>query len=101
MSLDTQTVDKLEGNGFLGIYKAEPNKWTAMVQDAARSARGAIEKPKPVLAGDVVKLLKPAVEMSKEFQDLVAGRRLGAESELWATWFAEYIIEQIYPRKGI
>jgi hypothetical protein len=46
-----------------------------------------------------VAAVEHGIKISKEFEDHLAKNRL--VQQYWASWFAEYVVEQIYPHAEI
>ena len=70
-----------------------------MVQKAIDGVRACIEQDAPIKAGDVVAAVTHGISISKEFEDHLEAKRL--TQKYWANWFAEYIVERIYPHAEI
>lgn len=99
MSLDTHKLHKLTGKGFHDLYSAHKVKWNKMVKKAVESVRECIAPGERVKAGDVVAALEHGVKISKEFENHLGVKKL--TQQYWVRWFAEYVVEQIYPHAEI
>jgi ketosteroid isomerase-like protein len=99
MSLDTYKLHRLSGKSFDKLYTDHRKKWNKMVEKAADSVRACIPEGAAIKAGDVVAAVEHGIRISKEFEDHLAGEKL--IQKYWAGWFAEYIVEQIYPHAEI
>ena len=99
MSLDTFKQHRLIGKGFDELYKNHSKKWNAMVEKAVEEVRTCIEPKEAVKAGDVVASVEHGIKISKEFEAHLDTKKL--IQQYWARWFAEYIVEQIYPHAEI
>lgn len=95
MSLDTFKLHKLEAKEFDNLYKEHAEKWNKMVQKAVEGVRACVGQGAPIKAGDVIAAVTHGISISKEFEDHLENKKL--IQKYWATWFAEYIVEQIYP----
>lgn len=99
MSLDTYELHKLVGKGFDALYKDHDAKWKAVVEKAVEGVRACVGAGQPIKAGDVVAAVEHGIKISKEFEDHLAEKKL--TQLYWVKWFAEYIVEQIYPHAEI
>ena len=99
MSLDTYMLHKLVGKGFDRLYGDHAPKWNAVVEKAVEGVRACVGAGQPIKAGDVVAAVEHGIKISKEFEDHLASEKL--VQLYWAKWFAEYIVEQIYPHAEI
>jgi hypothetical protein len=96
MSLDTEKLHKLKGKGFFEVYQAYPEKWKEMVDTAKDYAGTCVSEGEKVRIGDIVEIVKNAIKIDPEFEKHLAKK--GLMQRYWLTWFAEYIIEQVYPQ---
>src|SRR5690242_8784767 len=99
MSLDTYMLHKLTGKGFDKLYKDHNPKWKAVVEKAVEGVRACVGPGQPIKAGDVVAAVEHGIKISKEFENHLASEKL--IQLYWVKWFAEYIVEQIYPHAEI
>jgi hypothetical protein len=99
MSLDTYKLHKLVGKGFDELYSDHSEKWNTMVEKASDSVAACIGKGEPIKSGDVVAAVEHGIKISKEFENHLGSK--GLTQQYWAKWFAEYIVEQIYPHAVI
>jgi hypothetical protein len=95
MSLDTYKLHKLVGKGFDTLYTDHAEKWKLMVEKSVESVRACIEANAPIKAGDVIAAVVHGIKISKEFEDHLESKKL--TQQYWVGWFAEYVVEQIYP----
>jgi hypothetical protein len=99
MSLDTYKLHKLNGKGFDHLYSTHKAKWNKMVEKAVESVRACITPGENIKAGDVVAALEHGIKISKEFENHLGEKRL--IHQYWVEYFAEYVVEQIYPHAEI
>jgi len=99
VSLDTYKLHKLIGKGFDVLYADHKDKWNKMVGKAVDSVRACVGENEAIKAGDVVAAVQHGIKISKEFEDHLGGKKL--TQQYWAGWFAEYVVEQIYPHAEI
>lgn len=99
MSLDTYKLHKLEAKEFDKLYENHDEKWNKMVEKAVDSVRACVEEGAAIKAGDVVAAVVHGISISKEFENHLETKKL--IQKYWANWFAEYIVEQIYPHAEI
>jgi hypothetical protein len=96
MSLDTEKLHKLKGKEFDKLYDKHPNKWKEMVASARAYAQTCVPKGEKVRIGDVVTVVQNAIKIDPDFEKHVQGKSL--IQKYWVLWFAEYMIEQVYPQ---
>lgn len=99
MSLDTYKIHKLVGKDFDKLYTDHVPKWKLMVEKSVESVRACIDKEAPIKSGDVVAAVVHGIKISKEFEDHLESQKL--TQQYWVGWFAEYVVEQIYPHAEI
>ena len=99
MSLDTYKLHKLLGKGFDKLYSEHAEKWNKMVETAATSVRACVAEGESIKGGDIVAAVRHGISISKEFEAHLATKKL--IQQFWASWYAEYIVEQIYPHAEI
>jgi hypothetical protein len=96
MSFDTDKMHKLRGKGFEQLYKKNPAKWNEIVGKARDYAKTWVGTNEKIHHGDVVSALMNAVRIEPDFEAFVKKERL--PQKYWIAWFAEYLVEQIYPQ---
>lgn len=96
MSLDTEKLHKLKGKGFDKMYEKHPDKWQQMVETARDYAKTCVPEGEKVRIGDIVTVVQTAIKIDPEFEKYVQGK--GLTQKYWAVWFAEFIIDQVYPQ---
>lgn len=99
MSLDTYKLHKLLGKGFDKLYVDQKTKWNRMAEKAVESVRASVAEGEAIKAGDVVAAVEHGIKISKEFEKHLDSKKL--TQQYWVKWFAEYIVEQIYPHAEI
>ena len=99
MSLDTYKLHRLLGKGFDKLYTEHAQKWNKMVEKAVESVRACVAQGEAIKAGDVVAAVEHGIKISKEFDNHLTAKKL--TQQYWVKWFAEYIVEQIYPHAEI
>jgi hypothetical protein len=96
MSLDTERLHRLTGKGFDKLYSSSPEKYKEMADKALEYAQSCIPPGEKVRAGDVVAVIQNAVKIDPSFEDHLKKKKL--TQKFWQLWFAEYIVEQVYPQ---
>lgn len=99
MSLDTEKLHRLKGKGFPELYNAHPEKWQEMVHEARDYAQKCVGAGEKVRIGDIVTVVQNAIKIDPEFETHVKTR--GLPQRYWILWFAEYIVEQVYPQSPL
>ncbi len=95
MSLDTEKIHRLKGKEFDELYKKGSKKWSAMVQMAHDYAQSIMPKGEHARIGDVVEIVQNAIKIDPDFEKHFSEQKL--TQKYWAEWYAEYIVEQVYP----
>lgn len=96
MSLDTEKLHKLRGKGFIELHAKFNDKWKAMVDNAFEYAQTCVNSGEKVRIGDVVAIVQNGIKIDPEFEKHLQKKHL--TQRYWLTWFAEYIVEQVYPQ---
>jgi hypothetical protein len=99
MSLDTYKLHKLQGKGFDQLYSDHIPKWTKMVQKTADGVWACVGDNDSIKVGDVIAAVAHGIKISNEFEHHLAVKKL--TQQYWAHWFAEYVVEKIYPHAEI
>lgn len=99
MSLDTEKMHRLAGKGFPDLYKKHPDKWQEMVHTARDYAQTCVGEGEKVKIGDVVTIVQNAIKIDPEFETHVKNKAL--PQKYWVLWFAEYVVEQVYPQPDL
>ena len=94
MSLDTEKLHRLKGKSFDTLYASNPDKWKKMVQDARDYVETFLAPGEKVRIGDVVAIVQNAIRIDPEFEQHTKAIR----QRYWVVWFAEYLVEQVYPQ---
>jgi hypothetical protein len=99
MSLDTEKLHKLNGKGFDKLYNRCSDKWREMVATARAYAQTCVSEGERVRIGDVVTIVQNAIKIDPDFEKFAQGKSL--TQKYWVVWFAEYIVEQVYPQPDL
>jgi hypothetical protein len=99
VSLDTYKLHKLRGKGFDKLYVDQKAKSDKMVEKGVESVRASVAEGESTKSGDVVAAVEHGIKISKEFESHLALKKL--IQLYWVKWYAEYIVEQIYPHAEI
>jgi hypothetical protein len=93
VALSLNKLKRLDDAGLTGLFEDDRKLWTAMAKDAYSYTRkfvGAEVRP-----DDIVPTLVPALEVSDRLRTFLAARKLS--QNYWFTWFAELIVDQLWP----
>lgn len=96
MSLDTEQHHRLKSKSFDALYNATSAKWKEMADKALEYAKTCVPPGERVRPGDVVSVIQNAVRIDPAFEEHLKKRSL--TQKYWQVWFAEYIVEQVYPQ---
>jgi hypothetical protein len=99
MSLDTEKLHRLTGKGFDKLYASSPQKYKEMADKALHYANTCVPPGEKVRVGDVVSVIQNAVKIDPAFEKHLKDKKL--TQKFWQTWFAEYIVEQVYPQPDL
>jgi len=96
MSLDTEKLHRLKSKSFDTLFAATPDKFREMADKALEYAKTCVQPGEKVRTGDVVSVIQNAVRIDPAFEAHLKSRSL--TQKYWQVWFAEYIVEQVYPQ---
>jgi hypothetical protein len=96
MSLDTEKLHRIKGKSFDALYSDHADKWAAMVDKARDYAQTCVGPNEKVRIGDVVLVVQNAIRIDPTFEKHVKEKSL--PQRFWVTWFAEYIVDCVYPQ---
>jgi hypothetical protein len=99
VSLDTEKLHRLKGKGFPELYDTHPDKWKEMVDKARDYAQTCVGEDEKVRIGDVTTIVQNAIKIDPEFESFVKGK--GLTQKYWVTWYAEYMVDRIYPQPDL
>jgi hypothetical protein len=99
MSLDTEKLHRLKGKGFPELYTGNAKKWKEMVEKARDYAQTCVGEGEKVRLGDVITIVQNAIKIDPEFEAYVKNKSL--TQKYWVVWFAEFLIEEIYPQPDL
>jgi hypothetical protein len=95
MSLTVETLHRLRSKGFDDLYKKNEAKWKAMVANATTYAKTYIKAGDKVRPADIGEVLRNALKIDPDFENHVKSKSL--PQKYWVAFFADYIMDQIYP----
>ena len=93
MALSLNKLKRLTDAGLVELFEDDCKLWTAMAKDAYAYTKKFIGTD--VRPDDVVPTLVPALEVSDRLRTFLASRRL--TQNYWYTWFAELIVDRLWP----
>ena len=67
-----------------------------MADTALEYAKTCVQVGEKVRTGDVVSVIQNAIRIDPAFEAHLKAR--GLTQKYWQLWFAEYIVEQVYPQ---
>lgn len=95
MSLDTEKLHRLRGKSFVKLQSDNASKWKAMVEKARAYAQTCVGDEQ-VRIGNVVTAVQMAIRIDPTFEQHTQTKVL--PQKYWVTWFAEYIVDCVYPQ---
>lgn len=95
MSLTLEKLHRLEKKGFDTLYDDHADKWVAMVTNARVYAATFIDGGNVIRPGDVSAIIQNAIKVDPNFEEHVKAKSL--QQKYWVEYFAEYILDRIYP----
>lgn len=100
MSLDTEKLHRLKAKSFDQLYDGNRDKWNEMVENATKFAKtyleGGADKVRPA---DISAILQNSIKVDPKFELHLQTRSL--QQKYWVEWFADYVVEQVYPPPDI
>jgi len=96
VSLDTQKLRRLKGKSFDKLYADHAAKWREMVETARDYAQTCVGKNEKVRIGDIIEVIVNAIRIDPAFEKHTKDK--GLSQKYWVTYFAEYVVEQVYPQ---
>lgn len=96
MSLDTEKLHRLLSKSFDELYDLHDAKWKEMVATARDYAQTCVGQGEKVRIGDVIAVIQNAIRIDPMFEHHIKTKSL--PQKYWVTWFAEYIVDRVYPQ---
>lgn len=96
MSLDTEKIHRLNSKQFDKLYSSDPKMYAEMAETALEYARTCVPDGEKVRLGDLVAVITNAVRILPSFEAHLQKKKL--TQRYWQVWFAEYILEQVFPQ---
>jgi hypothetical protein len=95
MSLTLEKLRRLRDKEFDQLYDGNVDKWVAMVNNARTYAHSFIVDGETIRPGDLAEIIKNAIRNDPDFLTHVAEN--GTHQKYWVDWYADYILDRIYP----
>ena len=99
MSLTLERLHRLRGKEFDKLYADNTETWQAMVAHATSFAKTYIGDGEKIRLGDVAEILHNSLKVNPKFENHVKAKSL--QQKYWVEYFAEYIMDQIFPADPI
>jgi hypothetical protein len=96
MSLTLERLHRLEAKRFDKLYEAHTDKWIEMVTNGRTYAESFIGDGEVIRPGDISAIIQNAIRVDPDFEAHVKGK---LPQKYWVEWFADYILDQIFPAK--
>ena len=94
MSLTLERLHRLKAKKFDKLYTDHAQKWIDMVTSGRTYAETFIGEDEKIRPGDISAIIQNAIKVDPHFEAHVKGK---LPQKYWVEWFAEYILDQIYP----
>ena len=91
MALTQKKLQDLKDASLTGLLDADSSAWRAKAVHAYGATHGFIKEIRP---DDVVPLLIAELEVTPEFRNYLARKKL--KQKYWSEWFAELIIDRFW-----
>ncbi|HET7420930.1 MAG TPA: hypothetical protein VFL27_11165 [Candidatus Dormibacteraeota bacterium] len=91
MALTQKKLQDLKDAGLNKLLEDEPASWKAKARHAYTATHAFIKEIRP---DDVVPLLVAELEVTPEFRNYLAKKKL--KQKYWSEWFAELIIDRFW-----
>jgi hypothetical protein len=95
MSLTLERLHRLRGKGFEKLYTDHEIKWKEMVSNAKDYAKTFIKEGERIRPGDVAEILQNALRVDPHFEAYIKAK--GLQQKYWVVYFADYILDQVFP----
>ena len=95
MSLTLEKLRRLREKEFHLLYDGNVAKWVAMVNSGRTYAHTFIGVGEVIRPGDISVIIQNAIRNDAEF--LAHAATNGTHQKYWVEWFADYILDRIYP----
>jgi hypothetical protein len=93
VALSLNKLKRLGDASLVELFEEDRKLWTAMAKDAyAYTSKFIVGEVRP---DDVAPTLVPALEVSDRLRTYLASRRLA--QNYWYLWFAELIVDRLWP----
>jgi hypothetical protein len=91
VALTQKKLQDLKDAGLTALLHDDPAAWKAKAKHAFSATHGFIKEIRP---DDVVPLLVAELEVTPEFRNYLAKKKL--KQKYWSEWFAELIIDRFW-----
>ena len=91
MALTQKKLQDLKDASLSGLLDTDAAEWKAKAKHAYAATHGFIKEIRP---DDVVPLLIAELEVTPEFRNYLARKKL--KQKYWSEWFAELIIDRFW-----
>lgn len=91
MALTQKKLQDLKDASLMGLLESDAGSWKAKAKHAYLATHGFIKEIRP---DDVVPLLIAELEVTPEFRNSLARKKL--KQKYWSEWFAELIIDRFW-----
>jgi hypothetical protein len=91
VALTQKKLQDLKDAGLTALFQDDQTAWKAKAKHAYTATHGFIKEIRP---DDVVALLVAELEVTPEFRNYLAKKKL--KQKYWSEWFAELIIDRFW-----
>lgn len=91
MALTQKKLQDMKDASLMSLLQHDAASWKEMARHAYNATRGFIKEIRP---DDVVPLLIAELEVTPEFRNYLAKKKL--KQKYWSEWFAELIIDHYW-----
>ena len=91
VALTQKKLQDLKDAGLTSLFQDDQAAWKAKARHAYTATHGFIKEIRP---DDVVALLVAELEVTPEFRNYLAKKKL--KQKYWSEWFAELIIDRFW-----
>lgn len=100
MGLNREMLINLKEQSFHKLCEKDRKKWDHIVGKACANAGSWLGQGDILRRGDIAVAAEEPVRIDSEFRAHCVMRGI-TDFKQWAAWFAEYLVEQVYPEPGV
>jgi hypothetical protein len=100
MGLNREMLIDLTDQSFHKLYESHKKKWDFIVETAVKCVSPWLTESDILRRADLSKAAEGAIRVESDFKAHCATHGI-ADLKQWAAWFAEYVVDQVYPEPDV